>query len=58
MTPKQVALRVQAKAHKSGDLKPPNYRIVVRVLAPILEKQEKTKSIRSPCWRGTRLSVS
>lgn len=58
MTPKQVALRVQAKAHESGDLKPPNYRIVVRVLAPILEKQEKTKSIRSPCGRGTRLSLS
>ncbi|MEY3402259.1 MAG: hypothetical protein RLZZ86_1874 [Cyanobacteriota bacterium] len=25
MTPKQVALRVQAKAHELGDLKPANY---------------------------------
>ncbi|MBD2139644.1 Mu transposase C-terminal domain-containing protein [Anabaena sp. FACHB-1237] len=57
MTPKQVALRVQAKAHELGDLKPPNYRTVLRVLAPILEKQEKTKSIRSPGRRGTTLSV-
>jgi len=57
MTPKQVALRVQAKANELGDLKPPNYRTVLRVLAPILEKQEKTKSIRSPGWRGTTLSV-
>ncbi|MBW4607732.1 MAG: Mu transposase C-terminal domain-containing protein [Hassallia sp. WJT32-NPBG1] len=57
MTPKQVALRVQAKARELGDLKPPNYRTVLRLLAPILEKQEKTKSIRSPGWRGTTLSV-
>lgn len=57
MTPKQVALRVQAKARELEDSKPPNYRTVLRVLAPILEKQEKTKSIRSPGWRGTTLSV-
>uniref|UniRef100_UPI0026C687A2 Mu transposase C-terminal domain-containing protein n=1 Tax=Chlorogloea sp. CCALA 695 TaxID=2107693 RepID=UPI0026C687A2 len=57
MTPKQVALRVQAKAHALEDVKPPNYKTVLRVLAPILEKQEKTKSIRSPGWRGTTLSV-
>jgi len=57
MSPKQVAIRVQAKAHELSDLKPPNYRTVLRVLAPILEKQEKTKSIRSPGWRGTTLSV-
>lgn len=52
MTPKQVALRVQAKARELGDSKPPNYRTVLRVLAPILEQKEKTKSIRSPGWRG------
>lgn len=57
MTPKQVALRVQAKARELEDSKPPNYRTVLRVLEPILEKQEKTKSIRSPGWRGTTLSV-
>jgi len=57
MTPKQVALRVQAQASQSQELKPPTYRTVLRVLAPIQEKQEKTKSIRSPGWRGTTLSV-
>jgi putative transposase len=57
MTPKQVALRVQAQASQSKESKPPTYRTVLRVLAPILEKQEKTKSIRSPGWRGTTLSV-
>ncbi len=57
MTPKQVALRVNAKAHELGDSKPPNYRTVLRVLAPILEKKQKAKSIRSPGWRGTTLSV-
>ncbi|NDJ24444.1 AAA family ATPase [Nostoc sp. B(2019)] len=57
MTPKQVALRVEAKALELKDSKPPNYRTVLRVLAPILEKQEKAKSIRSPGWRGTTLSV-
>jgi putative transposase len=30
---------------------------VLRVLKPILEKQEKAKSIRSPGWRGSTLSV-
>ncbi|MEH2413298.1 Mu transposase C-terminal domain-containing protein [Nostoc sp.] len=57
MTPKQVALRVEAKARELKDSKPPNYKTVLRVLAPILEKQQKTKSIRSPGWRGTTLSV-
>ncbi|MEH2253763.1 Mu transposase C-terminal domain-containing protein [Nostoc sp.] len=57
MTPKQVALRVQAKARELEDSKPPNYRTVLRVLVPVLEKQEKAKSIRSPGWRGTTLSV-
>ncbi|QLE40451.1 DDE-type integrase/transposase/recombinase [Nostoc sp. C052] len=57
MTPKQVALRVQAKARELNDSKPPNYRTVLRVLASILEKQEKTNSIRSPGWRGTTLCL-
>ncbi len=57
MTPKQVALRVQAKAHEIKDSNPPTYKTVLRVLAPTLEKQEKTKSIRSPGWRGSTLSV-
>jgi putative transposase len=57
MTPKQVALRVQAKARELSDPKPPNYRTVLRVLAPILEQKEKAKSIRSPGWRGTTLSL-
>lgn len=57
MTPKQVALKVQAKALEIGDEQPPTYRTVLRVLKPIQEKQEKTKSIRSPGWRGSTLSV-
>jgi len=57
MTPKQVAVRVQAKAHEIKDEKPPNYRTVLRVLNPIIERQEKATSIRSPGWRGTAGSV-
>ncbi|MFB2837468.1 helix-turn-helix domain-containing protein [Floridanema evergladense] len=57
MTPKQVAVRVQAKAYEIGDDKPPHYRTVLRVLTPMIEKKEKAKSIRSPGWRGTTLSV-
>ncbi|OUC12067.1 MAG: transposase [Alkalinema sp. CACIAM 70d] len=57
MTPKQVAVRVQAKAHEMRDENPPHYRTVLRVLKPIIERQEKTKSIRSPGWKGSTLSV-
>jgi putative transposase len=57
MMPKQVAVRVQAKAHEIKDEKPPNYRTVLRVLKPIIGRQEKAKSIRSPGWRGTTGSV-
>ncbi|WNZ47518.1 Mu transposase C-terminal domain-containing protein [Leptolyngbya boryana CZ1] len=57
MSPKQVAVRVQAKAREIGDEKPPTYRTVLRVLKPIIERQEKAKSIRSPGWRGSTLSV-
>lgn len=57
MTPKQVAVRVQAKAREIGDDKPPSYKTVLRVLKPILERKEKAKSIRSPGWRGSTLAV-
>lgn len=57
MTPKQVALRVQAKARELGDDQPPHYRTVLRVLDPIIARQEKAKSIRSPGWRGSTLAL-
>lgn len=57
MTPKQVAVRVQAKAREIGDDKPPHYRTVLRVLEPIIERQQRVESIRSPGWRGSTLSV-
>lgn len=57
MTPKQVALKVQAKALEIKEDSSPSYKTVLRVLKPILEKQEKAKSIRSPGWRGSTLSV-
>jgi len=57
MSPKQVAVRVQAKAREIGDEKPPHYKTVLRVLEPIIERQETAKSIRSPGWRGSTLSV-
>ncbi len=56
ITPKQVFLRVQAKAHELG-VKSPSHMTVYRILNPLIEKQEKAKSIRSPGWRGSRLSV-
>jgi len=57
MSPKQVAVRVQAKAREIGDEKPPHYKTVLRVLEPVIERQEQAKSIRSPGWRGSTLSV-
>jgi putative transposase len=57
MTPKQVALRVQARARELGDEKPPHYRTVLRVLGPTLAKQQKKQTIRSPGWRGSALAV-
>ncbi len=38
-------------------LNPPSHMTVYRVLQPLIEKQEKKKTIRSPGWRGTQLSV-
>lgn len=57
MKPKQVAVRVQVKAREIGDGNPPSYKTVLRVLKPIIERKEKTKSVRSPGWRGSTLSV-
>lgn len=57
MKPKQVAVRVQAKAREIRDSKPPSYKTVLRVLQPIIERKQKAKSIRSPGWRGSTLSV-
>lgn len=55
MSPKQVALRLESRALEIGDSKPPCYRTVLRVLTPIINKQKK--SIRSPGWQGSTLSV-
>jgi putative transposase len=57
MTPKQVAIQVQAKAKEINDSEPPSYRTVLRVIAPIQERAAEVKSIRSPGWRGSTLSV-
>lgn len=57
MTPKQVAIQVQAKALEINDPQPPSYRTVLRVIKPIQERQARVKSIRSPGWRGSTLSV-
>ncbi|MEP0880966.1 Mu transposase C-terminal domain-containing protein [Trichocoleus sp. ST-U3] len=57
ITPQQVAVRVAAKAAELGQEKYPSYRTVYRVLQPIIENQEKTQSVRSRGWRGSRLSV-
>jgi putative transposase len=59
MTPKQVAVRVDANAREKGKDKPPppHYKTILRVLDPIMERKEKVKSIRSPGWRGSTLSV-
>ncbi|WP_371819394.1 helix-turn-helix domain-containing protein [Tolypothrix sp. PCC 7910] len=56
MTRQQVAVRVRARADELG-IKSPSHMTVYRVLQPLIEKQEKAKSIRSPGWRGSRLSV-
>jgi putative transposase len=56
MTPKQVSIQVQAKAREIKDQKPPKYRTVLRVIAPLLEEADRIKKIRSPGWRGSTLS--
>ena len=57
MNPKQVAVRVQVKAREIGDSNPPSYKTVLRMLKPIIGRKKKIKSIRSPGWRGSTLSV-
>lgn len=56
MAPKQVFIQVQATADDLG-VKSPSHMTVYRILKPLIEKQEKAKSIRSPGWRGSQLSV-
>ena len=56
ITPKQVFIRVQARA-KELRVKSPSHMTVYRVLKPVVERQKKAKSIRSPGWRGSQLAV-
>ncbi|EAZ90284.1 Mu transposase C-terminal domain-containing protein [Crocosphaera chwakensis] len=56
VTRKQVYLKAKAKAEELG-INPPSHMTVYRILQPLIEKQEKKKSIRSPGWRGSQLSV-
>ncbi len=56
ITPKQVFLRTKAKAEELG-IQAPSHMTVYRVLKPLIDKKKQAKSIRSPGWRGTQLSV-
>ena len=58
ITRKQVYLRTKIKAQELG-IKAPSHMTVYRVLQPLplIDKKEKVKSIRSPGWKGTQLSV-
>lgn len=56
ITPKQVFLRTKAKAIELG-VKAPSHMTVYRVLQPLIDKKKQARSIRSPGWRGTQLSV-
>ena len=56
MTRQQVFIRVKARANELGT-KPPSHMTVYRILQPLIDKQERVKSIRSPGWQGSRLSV-
>lgn len=56
ITPKQVFIRVQARADELR-LEPPSHMTVYRILRPLIEKKEQAKSIRSPGWRGSQLTV-
>ncbi|MBX9254990.1 Mu transposase C-terminal domain-containing protein [Desmonostoc muscorum CCALA 125] len=56
MTRQQVAVRVKVRADELG-VKPPSHMTVYRILQPLIEKQEKAKSFRSPGWRGSRLAI-
>ncbi|MDJ0745370.1 MAG: helix-turn-helix domain-containing protein [Xenococcaceae cyanobacterium MO_167.B27] len=56
ITPKQVYLRTKVKVQELG-VKAPSHMTVYRVLKPLIDKKKQAKSIRSPGWRGTQLSV-
>ncbi|MFQ4144590.1 Mu transposase C-terminal domain-containing protein [Chlorogloeopsis sp. ULAP02] len=56
MTRQQVAVRVKVRADELG-VKPPSHMTVYRILQPLIEKQEKAKSVRSAGWRGSRLAM-
>ncbi|MEA5504857.1 transposase family protein [Halotia wernerae UHCC 0503] len=47
---------MKARADELG-VKPPSHMTVYRILQPLIDKIEQAKSIRSPGWRGSRLSV-
>ncbi|MBA3924456.1 MAG: transposase, partial [Nostocaceae cyanobacterium] len=56
ITRQQVFIRAKARADELG-VKPPSHMTVYRILQPLIDKLEQAKSIRSPGWRGSRLSV-
>ncbi|MBD2242354.1 Mu transposase C-terminal domain-containing protein [Nostoc sp. FACHB-888] len=56
MTRQQVFIKAKAEAEELG-VKPPSHMTVYRILQPLIDKIEQAKSIRSPGWRGSRLSV-
>ncbi len=56
MTRQQVFIKAKARADELG-IKPPSHMTVYRILQPLIDKIEQAKSIRSPGWRGSRLSV-
>ncbi len=56
MNRKQVFMRAKARAQKLG-IKPPSHMTVYRILKPVIEKKSQDRSIRSPGWHGSRLSV-
>ncbi len=56
MTRQQVFIRAKARADDLG-VKPLSHMTVYRILQPLIDKIEQAKSIRSPGWRGSRLSV-
>ncbi|MBW4670071.1 MAG: Mu transposase C-terminal domain-containing protein [Cyanomargarita calcarea GSE-NOS-MK-12-04C] len=56
MTRLSVFIRAKARADELG-VKPPSHMTVYRILQPLIDKIEQAKSIRSPGWHGSRLSV-
>ncbi|MEH2425511.1 MAG: helix-turn-helix domain-containing protein [Nostoc sp.] len=56
MTRQQVFIKAKARADQLG-VKPSFHMTVYRILQPFIDKIEQAKSIHSPGWRGSRLSV-